>query len=270
MPNIASPLVGIRSPLGEALGFRPSSLLSASNLVIWYDPSDFTTMFKDVAGTDPVTAAGDPVALIRDKLGLGFNASQATSTARPVLQQDGTGRWFLLFDGVDDSLVTSSINFSATNKVTAVSGVRKLSDAADGGFLAFGNPNAAENGSFLFGAPGSNMAAKFQFASRGSSNAIPFTTSAVYNAPFTGVVTGIADISAPSATLRINQTQVSQLLTSQGTGQYGTYALRLGRRDATTWPFNGRVYSVIVCGNVLTSSQLTQAENFVNNATGAY
>ena len=251
-------------------GFDPRSLFAGGQQGVWYDPSDFSTMFKDTAGTDPVTAAGDAVALIRDKSGRGNHASQSTLASRPLLQQDGTGRWFLLFDGSNDSLVTSSINFSATNKVTAISGVRKLSDAADGVFLSFGN-TSLNSGSFEFGAPAFGTVVKFQFVSRGTGvTAAPFTTSATYNAPFTGVVTGIADIAAPSATLRINRTQVSQVTTTQGSGQYGTYPLYIGRRDATTQPFNGRIYSMIVCGALLATATLNETELFVNAATGAF
>lgn len=251
-------------------GFDPRSLFAEGQQGAWYDPSDFTTLFKDTAGTDPVTTAGDAVALIRDKSGRGNHASQSTLASRPTIQQDSTGRWFLLFDGVDDVLVTASINFSGTNKVTAISGVRKLSDAADGVFLGFGSPSNLDNGSFQFSAPGSGAVTKFEVVSRGTATAGAFTTSIAYNAPFTGVVTGIGDIAAPSVTLRINKTQVGQNLATQGTGQYGNYALRLGRRPTVTQPFNGRIYSVIVCGALLATATLNETELFVNAATGAF
>ncbi|GGW22795.1 hypothetical protein GCM10011452_06870 [Gemmobacter lanyuensis] len=52
---------------------------------IWLDPSDFGSMFQDVAGAVPVTAVGQSVALIRDKSGRGNHATQATASRRPVL-----------------------------------------------------------------------------------------------------------------------------------------------------------------------------------------
>ena len=36
---------------------------------LWYDPSDFSTLFQDAAGTTPVTAVEQPVGLVLDKLG---------------------------------------------------------------------------------------------------------------------------------------------------------------------------------------------------------
>lgn len=44
-------------------GFLPTDI---AGLVGWYDPSDLSTMFQDDLGKVPVTAAGDPVALMLD------------------------------------------------------------------------------------------------------------------------------------------------------------------------------------------------------------
>lgn len=45
-----------------------------------YDPNDLSTMFQDVAGTTPVTAAGQPVGLVLDKSkGLTLSAELATN-----------------------------------------------------------------------------------------------------------------------------------------------------------------------------------------------
>ena len=74
----------------------------------WYDPSDKSTLFQDVAGTVPVTKDGDPVALMRDKSGNGNHATQTVSTARPIYKTDGILHW-LKPDGVDASLFTDYI-----------------------------------------------------------------------------------------------------------------------------------------------------------------
>jgi len=47
--------------------FGPAALFSAGEIGVWYDPSDFSTMFQDTAGTTPVTAVEQPVGLILDK-----------------------------------------------------------------------------------------------------------------------------------------------------------------------------------------------------------
>lgn len=45
----------------------PRSLFSAGEQGVWYDPSDFSTLFQDAAGTTPVTAPGQSVGLMLDK-----------------------------------------------------------------------------------------------------------------------------------------------------------------------------------------------------------
>jgi hypothetical protein len=84
--------------------FSPASLFAAGEQGAWYDPSDFTTMFQDSAGTTPVTAVEQPVGRILDKSGRGNHATQSTSASRPVLSarvnlllqsQNYTSTWIL-------------------------------------------------------------------------------------------------------------------------------------------------------------------------------
>ena len=107
------------------------SLFANNEQGFFYDPNDLSTMFQDAAGTVPVTAAGQPVGRILDKSGRNNHAFQTNSAPRPILRKNAaTGFNYLEFDGSDDFLITNSINFSATNKISLFAGVRKLSDAA--------------------------------------------------------------------------------------------------------------------------------------------
>jgi hypothetical protein len=83
--------------------FTPRDLFRNGGQGVWFDTSDFSSMFQDAAGTIPVTAVGQPVGLIRDKSGNGNHIIQATAAARPQLQQDSSGH-YLINDGVDDNL----------------------------------------------------------------------------------------------------------------------------------------------------------------------
>lgn len=53
--------------LSAGQAFSPASLFAAGEQGVWYDPSDFSTMFQDSAGTTPVTAVEQPVGLLLDK-----------------------------------------------------------------------------------------------------------------------------------------------------------------------------------------------------------
>lgn len=88
------------------LYFSPLTLFAAGEQGAWYDPSDLSSLFQDSAGTTPVTAIGQPVGKMNDKSGRGNHVIQAIAGQRPTLQQDGSGKYFLSCDGVDDGMAT--------------------------------------------------------------------------------------------------------------------------------------------------------------------
>ena len=251
--------------------FTPLQLFAAGEQGAWYDPSDFSTMFQDSAGTTPVTAVEQPVGLIQDKSGRGNHASQSTAASRPVLKQDGNGKYYLFFDGVDDSLATGSIDPGAVDKAQVFAGVRKLSDADQGMLAELSVSSTANNGAFFMLAPNTALTGNYGFRSKGTIAVSP-SSAASYAAPITNVLTGIGDISGDNAILRVNASQVAQLTTDQGTGNFLAYPLYIGRRASSTLPFNGHLYSLIVRFSAanLSDAQIASTENYVNNLTGAY
>ena len=176
-------------------------------------------------------------------------------------------RPYLAFDGTDDSMATSSIDFSATDEMTVFAGVTKLSDAAIGMFAELSTNSGSNNGTFWVGAPINNGAANYDFASGGTTRRSATTNS--YAAPITNVLTGIGDISADVARLRINGAQVATETSDQGTGNYGNYPLFIGRRNNTNLPFNGRLYGLTVLGRTATAAELAAMEAWVAGKTGA-
>tara|TARA_Y100000815_G_scaffold274502_1_gene308820 strand:- start:11204 stop:11968 length:765 start_codon:yes stop_codon:yes gene_type:complete len=98
----AYPVAGRSRPLFLRNLFSPAALFASGEKGAWFDPSDLATLFQDAAGTIPVTAAGQSVALILDKSGNGNHASQSATARRPTLRQDTAGRHYLYLDGVDD------------------------------------------------------------------------------------------------------------------------------------------------------------------------
>jgi len=179
---------------------------------------------------------------------------------------------YLEFDGTDDSLLTNSVNFTATDKMTVWAGVRKLSDAATAVIAELSANSGANNGVFVLGAPWSPATKRYSFNSNGNAGSVSeaATTSATFNAPITNVLTGIGDISGDIATLRINAVQAATSSSDQGTGNYGNYPLYIGRRNNATLPLNGNLYSLIIRGAQSTDSQISATETWVNGKTGAY
>lgn len=223
-----------------------------------------------VYAADATGAVGDSI--IVDSISVrelpGNHATQSTAASRPVLRQEANGAYYLAFDGVDDGMVTNSIDFTATDKMTVVAGVRKLSDAARGVLAELSASTAGNAGSFVLTAP-EGATSNYGFGSRGSILNSPVAASP-FAAPITNVLTGIGDISGDSAILRVNGTQAAISTADQGTGNYGNYPLYIGRRGGTTLPFNGRLYGLIVRGAASTAQQITQAESWMNSKTRAF
>jgi hypothetical protein len=188
-------------------------------------------------------------------------AYQRVGSTFDVTEAGQPDNYFLSFDGIDDFLVTPTIT-PGIDKAQVFAGVRKLSDAADAQPVTFGL--AADNGRLAIDAPGSGTAGRYQFVSRGTATSVAFTTSASFSAPNYSVISGLGDIAGDSARLRINGTQVSQVTTDQGTGNYLAYPLYIGRRGGTTLPFNGHLYSLVVrFGANLDAGTISSTERYV-------
>lgn len=117
---------------------------------VWYDPSDKSTLFQDVAGTVPVTKDGEPVALMHDKSGNGNHAVQTVSTARPAYKG-------LYYDGVDD-FMAMGINYPLGDFF--ISMLVDTTYANTGGYL-LGNGNGSSAGAIYLTLSDANGLVKF-------------------------------------------------------------------------------------------------------------
>ncbi len=85
------------------VAFLPTDV---DGLQLWLDANDASTLFQDAAKTIPA-GNGDVVGAWADKSGLGNDATQTTTAAKPTLvNTDGFPA--LEFDGTDDYLINSS------------------------------------------------------------------------------------------------------------------------------------------------------------------
>lgn len=270
------------APAGTVSAFTPSWVFRVGMQGLWLDPSDIASMFQDAAGKIPA-AFDNPVGLILDKSGIGNHASQSTLTARPVLKRDETGRNYLLFDGVDDFLVTQTVNFGATNIINAFAGVRKLSDAAAGIIFELSATTTTNNNAFaLFsgsgvagtGASRKNYGAALSSSSLSTSGG---TVTPLFTSPTTNTLrveyNGTKTVSTDAIAQYVNgvQRQATYDVTSIDTIAYfGAYPIYIGMRGGVSIPFSGRVYSLMIVGAQLNNAFETQCERWVNNKTGAY
>lgn len=246
-----------------SVAYSPATLFASGEQGAWYDPSDMSTMFQDAAGTTPVTAPDQQVGLIRDKSGRANHASQPTGASRPILRQSGA-LWFLEFDGVNDFLVTPSIDFTAQSEMSVFAGIAKISDAAIGTLIELSTSIAANNFAFAIQAPSAAASATYRAQFKGT--LLSECLASGYAAPNAHVLSAICSIGF-NQFLRVSGTLISGN-NLQGTGNFGNYPIYMGMRAGTTLPFKGYMASMIIRGKYSSAQSITDTEKYVATKSG--
>ena len=249
--------------------FMPISLFASGEKGVWYEPSDITTLFQDVAGTIPVTAHGQSVALMLDKSGNNAHATQSDATKRPTYYEYSDGYGALRFDGTNDFMVTSNINFTGTAKLTSTVGIQVSPTAGAGSrmIVELSADASANNGAFFMTGPSSL-----------TDHSIGLRGTVFIAAHFANVsldddcITAQLDISQATKELelipRLNGSvrAVSswpQGVPSAGTGNFGNHPLYIGSRGGTSVFFKGHMYGIVIRGAQSTSTEVTNTEAWV-------
>jgi hypothetical protein len=216
-------------------------------------------------GTSGLYAWGADLRVTND--GVGLPAYQRIAAATDY---DTSGfPLYLSADGTDDSMATSAIDFSATNKMSVFAGVRKLSDAANAMVVETSVSSFTNAGTFSLRAPQSAFGSDYAFTSTGSiTGPTAAQTGSSYAAPITNVITGIGAISTDTSILRVNGAQQATSGFDQGSGNYTAQILYIGRRGGTTLPFNGRIYGLVIRGAASTDAQISAMEKWMAAKTG--
>lgn len=232
-------------PFGGGVAFSPLALFAASEVGVWYDPSDFSTMFQDDAGATPVTAVGQSVGRINDKSGNGYFAYQNTPTTRPVLGQEPGGQYYLEFDGVDDFLVSF---FTITQPFQRVSGLRLLTGFGINQQIIGGR---VEN--IALYASGATQLALFADAVlAGPTVAIntPYVITELFNGASSSIQNG------------------NNAATTGNAGTSGTSGLTIAAGFTNTGNAPIRLYSLVQVSRALTAAELTTLKAWTAAKTG--
>ena len=237
--------------LGFGANFDPLDLFKDGKQGVWYDPSDKSTLFQDVAGTVPVTKDGDPVALMRDKSGNSNHAKQTVSTARPIYKTDGILHW-LQADGVDDYFNAPRLLFSNFSMFTALKSTNL----------------SLENRYFTQGISSQDINRTMLYSTRKSSNAKQITvlgTKTFIDTPtqdtnahiYETTVTGTALVtqfdSQAASTIAVTFTPNDEKATIMGNSQVG---------------FNGIFYGFVVVNSDLSASSKELLRNYLAAKSG--
>lgn len=246
--------------------YSPRFLFANGVQGFWYDPSDLSTLFQDVAGTVPVTGVEQPVALMLDKSGRGNHARQSTAIDRPILRMDAGGKYYLVANGANTGMQTSAIDFTGTNKMTLFAGARKMGDAGTGMLMELSTTINTNLGSFALRAPhtaGADFGALFNGTVLAGS-----VSPTSYPSPISVVLCATGDIPADRTTLRVNGSQVASSTGDLGAGNFGNYPLYLFRRGSGGVAFNGWCYGMLVRGAASTAPEISRFERWMSLRTG--
>jgi hypothetical protein len=234
---------------------------------IW-DAYNRSTLFQDAAGTSPVTASGQPVGLHLDVSGRGNHRTQPVDDSRPQYIEDGALR-YLLYDGIDDFMVTGLVDFSATDQMTAWWGGRKLSDAARATCVGLGNPTAAlQPGTWLIESPSAAATPNYRAIYQGASSNRTTTSASTFASPISNVLTYQIDSGAPLYRLRINGSQVATSEVSVGASNFVNSAIHFGQRSDNATRANIRESLVVIRGAATSLSVIQQIERECANRIG--
>lgn len=238
----------------------------------------FGTLWQDSAGSTP-GAVGLTVGRVGFIAGRSSIASQTTATKRPLLTTDSKSIPLLRFDGLDDCLVTPSIDFSACEAVTVIIGIRKNAGTATG--LVFEHGPVSTPGNFGVFAPGisvndgNNIYCVVHGTSNGGfSYAFKAGSSTVFASVFVGseltrrdkapIYSLNGNSMAPRGVAGYGYTDTDVL----GQGNFTTAVAYIGQRDALSIPFNGDLYSLTVVGRRISNAEMLNTSRWINQQMG--
>jgi len=257
---------GVTSSTIEALSGNQYKLTAAWPAGVAYDR---LRVYASSGSEGASAVAGDGtsgVKLIRAQL----NAGTATRYQRVNTAGDYDTAGFpmyLRFDGVDDGMLTAAVNFTATDKMTAWAGVRKLGDTL--GIVAELSAGAGANNGGFYVVSGNDSGAGYSTLSKGDAAAVTgHVGQFLVAAPHTAVLTAIHDIVGDLSRIRVNGVNGTDGIADKGLGNFGNHPLFIGRRNNVSLPLNGNLYGLIIRGAASSAAEIAVTERYVANKTG--
>jgi len=172
---------------------------------------------------------------------------------------------YLVFDGIDDSLATAAIDFTATSKATQFIGRHSAGSTTQ--IIYELGPNVQN----MFGQLIDGGGVTYAYARGDSGFAFPI---AVADTKINQIVTQATDVTSATSigasTVRING--VAQTLIDSGTapggGTLGNLALYIGSRTGSTLFFAGKMYGLVFRGAESSATEIENTEAYIARKAG--
>ena len=232
--------------------------LSGGLKSLMLDPGSIRSLFHDGSGSTPVTAAGQPVGLMRDVGNFAIDARQVVSAARPTYRVDASGLPYLEFDGVDDWLTTDNIPMAGGGH-TIITAIRKRSDVATGAILETRPMWTSTFGGFAQFAPSASGPATYGSRILTSAAQSLVNTPASFAAPHVAVLSSV--VGPGSHVVRVNGVQVASDAPG-GNIPALTAELGIGSRNGTGFFARIDLYGLMIVDRTLNPQDLLRAERW--------
>ena len=177
---------------------------------------------------------------------------------------------YLKCNGLQSAMSTNSIDFTSTDKMTVVTGVRKLGSTLQC-YISFANASGGGNGLFNI-LTDVSAADNYYISSTGTTAGA--TTAKTFVPPLSNVLTSQIDF-AQSGIAAENKFRANGSVPTltyggdSGTGNFSNYQLTLFYlQGAIPYNFNGQFYGAIIRGAQSDTASVTQTENYMAQKTG--
>jgi hypothetical protein len=173
---------------------------------------------------------------------------QRVTTTHDVTESGKRDCWGLLADGSDDSLITTSVDFSSTDKMTVMAGVRKNTDAT--AVVAELTASLTVNAGSFYLVSGQNATDGWWSGSRGTAvSSVNQVTNIATSAIDTGVISSTHDIAGDLTTIRRNSVAGSNATGDKGSGNFSSSIIYLlSRNNGASLRLSGILYTLIIRG----------------------
>jgi hypothetical protein len=179
---------------------------------------------------------------------------------------------YLKCNGTSSAMSTNSIDFTSTDKMTVVTGVRKLAEAI-GFILETSAAVGTYSGGFAIHTSGSGT---YRIAANSTNANTTFVSDDIttFTAPLSNVISASFDLSKTTAPMIITDkvNGINPTHIYNGTpvvGVFGNYSLYLfARFNGAGYWLNGNFYGAVIRGAQSDTASVTQTENYMAQKTG--
>jgi len=217
-----------------------------------------------VLKTDAYSGRGFRVSGVQVETGAALTPYQRVRSVFDITEAGVASLHHLHFDGVDDRLLTGTLDLTHTSQVTVIAAVEKLSNPASRGTVI----NFVDNGfrNFSLEVPQPTVTAtRWLHAGATTLRAVGH----VLELDERVIYTGLSDIAAPLLVLRANGAQVASSVDSTGGGSFRSGPLGIGDYVTPSGRFfHGRLYGLVVIDRWLTPSEMANAEAWMARRAG--